>query len=201
MSEAASGPAPGAPAHGRLAERIDALLPQTQCRRCGFDGCRPYAESLAHGDSALNRCPPGGTPVIEALAALLGLPAEPLDPTCGEATAPTVARVVEPDCIGCARCIDVCPTDAVAGARKWMHAVLEEDCSGCELCLPACPVDCIVMVPARGLAPEPPGATTIATRARHFRYLFERQRTRQARDQRRWRDALQARLSDDPGAR
>lgn len=200
MSEAASGPDPGAPDDGRLAGRIDALLPQTQCRRCGFDGCRPYAESLARGESAPNRCPPGGVPVVEALAALLARPAQPLDPECGEAAPPTVARVVEPDCIGCAKCIDVCPTDAIAGARKWMHAVLEADCSGCELCLPVCPVNCIIMVPAPGLAPEPLGAAAIATRARHFRHLFERQRARRARNQQRWRDALQARLGEAPEA-
>lgn len=121
-----------------LAERIDALLPQTQCRRCGFDGCRPYAEALARGESELNRCPPGGREVIAQLAALLGRPELPLDPDCGQEGPPLVALIDEVACIGCARCLDDCPTDAIVGARKRMHTVIAEDCTGCELCLPAC---------------------------------------------------------------
>jgi electron transport complex protein RnfB len=178
-----------------LAERVDALLPQTQCTRCGFEGCRPYAEALARGESAINRCPPGGTPVIEALAALLGLPGLPLDEACGREGPARVARVIEADCIGCARCLAACPTDALVGARKWMHTVIASDCSGCELCLPACPVDCIVMVPAPGLPPVPLDAPAIATRASHFRGLYDARQRRLARAEQRRRQSLEARLA------
>ena len=125
----------------RLADRIDAVLPQTQCTRCGFDGCRPYAEALARGESEINRCPPGGGHVVEALSRLLGRPALPLDAECGSEAPARVALIDEVACIGCAKCIDACPTDAIVGARKWMHTVIAADCSGCELCLPPCPVD------------------------------------------------------------
>jgi len=154
-----------------LPTRIDALLPQTQCRRCGFDACRPYADALARGETALNRCPPGGAALIEKLAALLSRPALPLDPACGTEAPPRVAFIDEPACIGCARCLPPCPTDAIIGARKHMHTVIAADCSGCELCVAACPVDCIRMVPA----PEP-----LAVRAPHFRRLYERHAARLA---------------------
>ena len=183
------------PSSRELVGLIDALLPQTQCTRCGFDGCRPYAESLARRESAINRCPPGGRPVVERLAGLLDTPPLPLDPCCGSEQPPRVARVVEADCIGCARCIDACPTDAIAGARKWMHTVIAADCSGCELCVPACPVDCIVMDPAPGLPAVPLAAAAIAQRARRYRRLFEVRRTRLARNERRRQEALQARLA------
>ena len=177
-----------------LAERIDALLPQTQCQRCGFEGCRPYARALAAGETGFNRCPPGGIPVLRSLAALLDATPLPLDPACGSEQPPRVARVVEADCIGCAKCIDACPTDAIAGARRWLHAVVAADCSGCELCLPACPVDCILMEPAPGLPDEPLDGATILARATHFRRLFDGRRQRLARNERRWRDALAAQL-------
>jgi len=184
-----------------LAAQIDALLPQTQCRRCGFDGCRPYAGAVATGEASPNRCPPGGTPVLEALAELLRTPPQPLDPDCGREEAPRIARVVEADCIGCAKCIDVCPTDAIAGARKWLHAVIAADCTGCELCLPVCPVDCIVLDPVPGLPGEPLDGATIAARATHFRRLFDRRRDRLARNERRRREALAARLEGRDAAR
>lgn len=177
-----------------LVDRIDAVLPQTQCRRCGFDGCRPYAAALAGGDTELNRCPPGGAHVIEALARLLGRAPLPLDEACGQEQPPRVAVVVETDCIGCAKCIDACPTDAIVGARKWLHAVIAADCSGCELCLPACPVDCITMEPAPGLLAAPLAGGEIARRAVHFRALQVSRQRRLERNQRRWREALEARL-------
>lgn len=180
-----------------LADRIDALLPQTQCRRCGYDGCRPYAEALARGETALNRCPPGGSHVIGRLARLLSLPPLPLDAACGSHAAPTVAWVDEPACIGCARCLDVCPTDAIVGARKRMHAVIAADCSGCELCLPACPVDCIHMVPSPGLPAAPLPGPAIDGRAPHFRRLYEARRARIAREQAARQRALRASLTDD----
>jgi electron transport complex protein RnfB len=165
-----------------LAARIDSLLPQTQCRRCGFDACRPYAVALARGETGLNRCPPGGAALIGELAALLGQPPQPLDPDCGEEAPPRVAFIDEPACIGCARCLDACPTDAILGARKRMHAVIAADCSGCELCIPACPVDCIRMVPAPGSPHTPLPRAGIAERAVHFRRLYSRRSARLARD-------------------
>lgn len=179
-----------------LAARIDALLPQTQCTRCGYDACRPYAEAIASGAAGINRCPPGGTPVIEALSSLLEVPVAALDPACGIEAPPQVAVIVEADCIGCAKCIDVCPTDAIAGARKWMHTVIAADCSGCELCLPACPVDCIVMAPAPDLPARPLDALEIGARASHFRRLYFARRQRLERDARRWQASLAARLEN-----
>ena len=171
-----------------LAGRIDALLPQTQCRRCGFDACRPYAEALAAGTTALNRCPPGGSELISRLAGLLGRPILPLDPACGSEGPPLVAWIDEPACIGCARCLDDCPTDAITGARKRMHTVIAADCSGCELCLPACPVDCIHMVPA-------PDADD--GRADRFRRRYLARQERRAREQAEWQARLGASLGDD----
>jgi electron transport complex protein RnfB len=130
-----------------LVDRIDALLPQTQCEQCGYHGCRPYAEAIARGDAPINQCPPGGTAGIEKLAALLQRPALPLNPEHGVEKPRTLARIVEADCIGCTKCIQVCPVDAIVGASKLMHTVIADDCTGCELCVPACPVDCIVLLP------------------------------------------------------
>lgn len=131
-----------------LVERIAALLPQTQCRRCGYDGCRPYADAIAEGAAAINRCPPGGTPTLAALAALLDTPLLPLDASCGLPEPLAVARIDETACIGCALCIAACPVDAIVGAPKLMHTVLADRCTGCALCLPPCPVDCIALPPA-----------------------------------------------------
>jgi len=183
-----------------IAARVDAQLPQTQCTRCGFDGCRPYAEAVARGEASINRCPPGGRPVIEALSRLLGVRAVGLDPDCGEETPPRVAMIDEAECIGCAKCIDACPTDAIVGARKWMHTVIAADCSGCELCLPPCPVDCISLLPHPALPDELPDATAIARRASRFRALYEARTARLERDRQRRRAALAARL-DEAGVR
>jgi electron transport complex protein RnfB len=129
------------------AERIDALLPQTQCRRCGYPSCRDYADALSAGLTELNRCPPGGTATITALALVLGKEARPLDPECGEQRPWVVARIDESVCIGCTLCIRACPVDAILGARKHMHTIIEHECTGCELCVAPCPVDCISLVP------------------------------------------------------
>lgn len=126
---------------------IDALLPQTQCQRCGYAGCLPYAQAVAEGES-IDRCPPGGDEVIAALASLTERPVVPLDARCGEHTPLSIARIDETWCIGCTLCIAACPVDAIVGAAKRMHAVLPALCTGCELCLPPCPVDCIDMVAA-----------------------------------------------------
>ena len=138
-----------------LAQRLDALLPQTQCGRCQYTGCRPYALAMARGEAGTDRCPPGGDDTARALAALLGRTSIPVDPAYGEVAAPTVALIDEVRCIGCARCLPACPVDAILGAQKRMHTVIADLCTGCELCLPPCPVDCITMVPA---APSRPVA-------------------------------------------
>ncbi len=131
-----------------LADRIDALLPQTQCTKCGYDGCRPYADAIADGAVPINRCPPGGDEGIAALSALLDTPVLPLDTARGEPGPLLVARIDESHCIGCTLCIQACPVDAIVGANKHMHTVLNDWCTGCDLCVPPCPVDCIEMVPA-----------------------------------------------------
>ena len=131
-----------------LAERIDALLPQTQCTRCGYPACRPYAEAIAAGTADINRCPPGGAATIGALAALTGRAARPLDPSCGNEAPLAVALIDEAACIGCTLCIAACPVDAIIGAPKRMHTILASLCTGCELCVPPCPVDCITLRPA-----------------------------------------------------
>ncbi|HEY4146486.1 RnfABCDGE type electron transport complex subunit B [Pinirhizobacter sp.] len=130
-----------------LADRIDAVLPQTQCEQCGFHGCRPYAEAIAMGAAPINRCPPGGSAGIQALSTLLGQPVLALDPTHGVEKPRLLARIVEADCIGCTKCIGACPVDAIVGSGKLMHTVIADACTGCELCVPACPVDCIVLEP------------------------------------------------------
>jgi Na+-translocating ferredoxin:NAD+ oxidoreductase subunit B len=129
------------------AHDIDALLPQTQCTRCGYAGCLPYAEAIAAGQAEINRCPPGGAATIGALAGLLGRAPLPLNPANGVEGAELVAQIDEDACIGCARCLPPCPVDAIVGASKQMHTVVLSLCTGCELCLAPCPVDCIAMVP------------------------------------------------------
>jgi Na+-translocating ferredoxin:NAD+ oxidoreductase subunit B len=131
-----------------LADRIDDLLPQTQCGRCAHSGCRPYAEAIAAGTAPINRCAPGGTATIAALAALLDVPAPSPDPAFGIAEPLALARIDEAACIGCTLCIRACPVDAIVGAAKRMHTVLADRCTGCGLCLPPCPVDCIDMTAA-----------------------------------------------------
>jgi Na+-translocating ferredoxin:NAD+ oxidoreductase subunit B len=131
-----------------LADRIDDLLPQTQCGRCAHPGCRPYAEAIAAGTAPINRCAPGGTATIAALAALLDVPASSPDPAFGLAAPLALAGIDETACIGCTLCIRACPVDAIVGAAKRMHTVLAGRCTGCGLCLPPCPVDCIVMTVA-----------------------------------------------------
>jgi H+/Na+-translocating ferredoxin:NAD+ oxidoreductase subunit B len=139
-----------------LTARIDALLPQTQCTRCGYSGCKPYAAAIAAGEAPINQCPPGGRATIEALAQLLERPVLALNPVNGVETPLRVAWIDEARCIGCARCLAPCPVDAIVGAQKYMHTVLIDRCTGCELCLPPCPVDCIEMRAAAGAVNDPP---------------------------------------------
>ena len=153
-----------------LADAIDALLPQTQCTRCGYAACRPYAEAVACGDAEANRCPPGGAAGARALSALLGREAIPLDESRGAGKPLHLAFVDEARCIGCTLCIAACPVDAIAGAAKQMHAVIAAFCTGCELCVVPCPVDCISMVPA----PQPWSAEQAARARQRFRSRSER---------------------------
>ncbi len=158
----------------RLADRIDALLPQTQCEQCGYHGCRPYAEAIAIGAADINQCPPGGQAGIDALAALLDRASKTLNPANGIEKPRILARVIEADCIGCTKCIQACPVDAILGASKQMHTVIADHCTGCELCVPACPVDCIA------LDPMPP-AQIDAAHADAARERFGRREARLAR--------------------
>ena len=142
LPESNATPTPGV---ASLAQRIDALLPQTQCTRCGYPDCRSYADAVASGAAGLNQCPPGGAEGIRLLAELLGQPELPLDPEFGDEGPRRIVYIEEATCIGCTLCIQACPVDAIVGAPKRMHAVLEADCTGCELCLPVCPMDCIAL--------------------------------------------------------
>ncbi|NIR28024.1 MAG: RnfABCDGE type electron transport complex subunit B [Gammaproteobacteria bacterium] len=137
-----------------LVDRIDDLLPQTQCRRCGYEACRPYAEAVAAGEADINRCPPGGAVTMQALAQLLGKPPKPIEPACGEPKGPGAAIIDEQACIGCTICIQACPVDAIVGAVGQMHTVISAECTGCELCVEPCPVDCIRMVQVPALVGE-----------------------------------------------
>ncbi|MDR9467685.1 electron transport complex subunit RsxB [Marinospirillum sp.] len=144
-----------------LVEKIDQLLPQTQCGQCGHPGCRPYAEAIAAGE-AINKCPPGGETTIQALADLLGREPLPLDAEEGVSSDKKVAYIREEECIGCTKCIQACPVDAIIGAPKVMHTVIMDECTGCDLCVEPCPVDCIDMLPLPSELqnwhwPAPPG--------------------------------------------
>ncbi len=130
-----------------LADRIEDLLPQTQCTKCGYPACRPYAEAIADGRASYNQCPPGGMEGVARLATLLGKPVIPLNPANGNERERPVAVIDEAACIGCTLCIQACPVDAIVGAAKQMHTVIPSLCTGCDLCVPPCPVDCIAMVP------------------------------------------------------
>lgn len=130
-----------------LIDQINAILPQTQCRQCSFQGCKPYALAIASGAADINQCPPGGNEGIVALALLLGVNPKPLNPEFGQHKAKRVAFIIEQDCIGCVKCIAACPVDAILGAAKFMHTVIASECTGCELCIAPCPVDCIVLLP------------------------------------------------------
>lgn len=186
----------GAPAP-ELAARIDALLPQTQCTRCGYPGCAPYAAAIAEGTASINQCPPGGTATIHALARLLQRPFQPLNPENGVEAPPRVAWIDESRCIGCARCLPPCPVDAIVGAAKYLHTVVPERCTGCELCVAPCPVDCIEMRPGPAPARDQP-------RLNRVRYDAHADRLqRRVQDRQRALDAKKAAASGlvPPGSR
>ncbi|NIE66282.1 electron transport complex subunit RsxB [Burkholderia sp. Ax-1719] len=135
-----------------LADRIEDLLPQTQCTKCGYDGCRPYAEAVADGAASYNQCPPGGAEGVARLAHLLGKPVIPINPVNGVERPRPVALIDEQVCIGCTLCMQACPVDAIVGAPKQMHTIVKDLCTGCDLCVAPCPVDCIAMIPVTGEA-------------------------------------------------
>jgi Na+-translocating ferredoxin:NAD+ oxidoreductase subunit B len=184
----------GLPLQAALADRLDALLPQTQCTRCGYPDCRRYAEAIAQGAAAINRCPPGGAEGVARLAAATGQPVLPLDPACGREGPRLLAVIDEAWCIGCTLCIEACPVDCIIGAHKRMHTVVDADCTGCELCVPACPVDCIALRPVTG---ERSGwQAWTATQAEAAREQYLAREARQQRLQRAHDDRLQARADE-----
>ena len=159
-----------------LADRIEDVLPQTQCTKCGYHGCRPYAEAIAAGAADINQCPPGGAEGVARLARLTGRPALPLNPENGLEQPRAMAVIDEAWCIGCTLCIAACPTDAIFGSNKLMHTVIEAHCTGCELCIPVCPVDCISLENVSGAATGwNAWSTADATHARH-RYQVHQSR-------------------------
>ena len=159
------------------ASALDALLPQTQCTRCGYPRCRDYAQAIASGEADINQCPPGGTETILALAQLTGRGIAPLRKENGLESAPKVAFIDEERCIGCTKCLPPCPVDAIVGARQRMHTVVVETCTGCELCVAPCPVDCIIMIPRL----SSPGAALALPDAADSRARFEAHNARLAR--------------------
>ncbi|AJO80325.1 electron transport complex subunit RsxB [Pseudomonas sp. MRSN 12121] len=191
-----------------LIQRIDALLPQTQCGKCGHAGCKPYAEGIARGE-AINKCPPGGDETIAGLARLLNVPVVELDISRGPAPA-QVAFIREAECIGCTKCIQACPVDAIVGAAKQMHSVLVDECTGCDLCVAPCPVDCIEMHPlprgtvvaiVGGLATSPEEQRARTAKRDHARLRFERRNARLEREEQRKQveRAARAQRAEQPG--
>lgn len=162
------------PSASALADAIDAALPQTQCGKCGYPACRPYAVAVANVDADINRCPPGGEDGVRVLSMLTGVAYKPLDPTCGASMPPSIAVIDERSCIGCTLCIQACPVDAIVGAPRLMHTVIAQWCTGCELCIAPCPVDCIRLL-ATGAATTPVVASEAAAQAR-LRYEARNER-------------------------
>ena len=179
-----------------LIDQIDALLPQTQCTKCGFPACRPYAEAIAAGNADIDQCPPGGAAGVAKLAALLARTVKPLNSRYGTEQPRAAALIDENWCIGCTLCIRACPVDAIIGAPKRMHTVLLEHCTGCELCLPPCPVDCIEMVPVEELVRRgawvPDQALEQRASQARARYQLHRVRAQREREQREARGVAKA---------
>jgi electron transport complex protein RnfB len=191
-------PPPSNASAGASADAIEAVLPQTQCTRCGYPDCRGYAEAIARGEAAINQCPPGGAEGIRRLAALTGRAVLPLNPANGTEGPRAVAVIDEAWCIGCTLCIKACPVDCIAGASKRMHTVIEEQCTGCELCVPACPVDCIAMLPVTAARSGWDAWSAAQAAEARERYAFHRwrvERERRENDERLAAKA-QAKLAD-----
>ncbi|SEF50249.1 electron transport complex subunit RsxB [Nitrosomonas ureae] len=165
-----------------LIEKIDAILPQTQCKKCGFAGCRPYAEAIVEGGADINQCPPGGQQGIQKIAELLGIPTKPLNTMHGfPGSLQVVAWIDENLCIGCTFCIQSCPVDAIIGAAKQMHTVIADECTGCDLCVTPCPMDCISMIPVDKKAADLANSSVDAVKKQaadkaRLRYQFRQQR-------------------------
>lgn len=177
---------------------IDALLPQTQCTRCGYQGCLPYAQAIARGEADINQCPPGGAATIETLAALTGRPVLPLNPVNGVEKPREVAFILEEHCIGCTKCLPACPVDAILGANKRMHTMIAIECNGCELCIAPCPVDCIIMVPDSVNAGAPRGPIS-AIEAAHYRDRYHAHQQRSLRRQTEQSAQIEAKRADLQG--
>jgi electron transport complex protein RnfB len=160
----------------KLADLLDAALPQTQCTRCGYPDCRGYAEAMAAGEADINRCPPGGAEGIQRLALITGRTASPLDASRGTEGPRLLAVIDEAWCIGCTLCIKACPVDCIIGASKLMHTVIDPLCTGCELCIPVCPVDCISLVPVTGERAGWQAWSTAQADEARTRYAFHRER-------------------------
>ena len=161
-----------------IVDKINAVLPQTQCGQCGYPGCKPYAQAIAAGKADINQCPPGGQEGVEKLADLLGVDPKPLNAAHGEETAPQTAYIIEDWCIGCTRCIKACPVDAILGANGKMHTVISDECTGCRLCVDPCPVDCIIMKPRPSALADwiPPKPNTSPSPLRDSSELAKRER-------------------------
>ncbi|CAG1771829.1 4Fe-4S ferredoxin [uncultured bacterium] len=161
-----------------MIEKINDLLPQTQCGQCGYKGCRPYAEAIASGLADINQCPPSGDEGIKELADLLNVAFKPLNPAFGQHKPKSVAVIIEQDCIGCVKCIAACPVDAILGASKQMHTVIAFECTGCELCIAPCPMDCIIMQPIE----DPLSKAEKRAKAEHARLRYEARLQRKERE-------------------
>ena len=170
-----------------LIQKVEALLPQTQCERCGHPGCRPYAESIVRQSKSIAQCYPGGQETADAIAQLLGRKTETVENQPGPKL---LAQIIEADCIGCTKCIQACPVDAIVGASKHMHTVIASECTGCELCIPACPMDCIDMVSTDSPSSVVNQPERIRSQALHAKQRFI---TRKERLQRVMRDKSQTR--------
>jgi len=173
-----------------LVDRINDVLPQTQCTKCGYQGCRPYAEAIAAGE-AINRCPPGGPQTINRLSGITGKAITVLDPTVGEHAPLKLAVIREDECIGCTKCIQACPVDAIVGAAKLMHTVITDACTGCDLCVEPCPVDCIDMITV-GVEIAPPSRP----QARIWQQRYERRQMRMVHEARQQQDRRLAKLEN-----
>lgn len=152
-------------------DQINNLLPQTQCQRCGFEGCEPYAKAILNG-TPHNQCPPGGQRLIDELSELLDRDKLALNPENGQEGPRLLARIRENECIGCTKCIQACPVDAIVGTGKMMHTVIASECTGCELCISPCPVDCIELVQA----PDNQQPSKLPETERKAKELHHRQR-------------------------